>query len=79
VQKDTSVFADENKMATYSQSMAKVFSLTYPNLDNETADALAEAVVSLEADLAKALVPYKQTVGRENQWVSTGTRWLERE
>jgi hypothetical protein len=67
-----SQYFDPDEAEIYSQSMANVFLLVYPNINNTTATALAGAVVSLEADLAKIVAPYNEVYQMmENPWVST--------
>lgn len=45
-------------MEEYTETMATVFKLTFPDIDDGTAAALATAVGAFETDVAAAMVPF---------------------
>ncbi|KAK4102432.1 zincin [Parathielavia hyrcaniae] len=56
-------YSDPEAMEYYAHTLGEIFRMTYPDLDNGAAAAMAEAVISLEIDMVTLAQPYLQQSG----------------
>jgi hypothetical protein len=55
-QADFLKYVDPDFMDTYTETMASIFQLAYPNIDEETAAGLAAAVSAFETDISTIII-----------------------
>ena len=63
LQLNLTAYLDPAALGRYSTVLGNIFHITYPRLDNKTTADLAKAVVALEADIVKAALTYKASLG----------------
>ncbi|KAK4245734.1 hypothetical protein C7999DRAFT_42755 [Corynascus novoguineensis] len=59
-QSDITTYLDKDKMKSYAERLGKVFAVSYPDVDSETAADLGKAVVSFEMELVQTALAYEE-------------------